>query len=158
MVSIRAIEPDDVETVVDFALRAWAPVFDSMEEQVGPRMFRHLFGEDWRAYQGADIRRALTTYDVSVADVSGEVAGYVAVDLPDGETHGEIYMIAVNPDHQGSGIGTALTEHAIDQIRDAGRDLVVVNTGADPGHAPARATYEKAGFTPMPGVAYYLLT
>lgn len=31
-------------------------------------------------------------------------------------------------------------------------DLAIVATGGDPGHAPAGATYEKAGFTPAPGL------
>lgn len=59
MVNIRALEPDDIQPTVEFALRAWEPVFDSMANQVGSRLFRHLFGDDWRDYQAADIRRAL---------------------------------------------------------------------------------------------------
>jgi ribosomal protein S18 acetylase RimI-like enzyme len=93
---------------------------------------------------------------VWVADDDGDVAGFTAIDLPDGEQHGEIYMLAVDPGHQGKGIGLSLTQHAIGFIRDAGRTVVIVNTGGDPGHAPARATYERAGFTAMPSVSYYL--
>ncbi|MFP3914016.1 MAG: GNAT family N-acetyltransferase [Actinomycetota bacterium] len=146
-----------MEPVVELALRAWEPVFDSMAELVGPEIFRHLFSDDWRRYQEADIRRALSTYDVSVAETSDGVAGYVAVDLPTGESHGEIYMVAVAPDQQGRGIGTALTQHAVSQIRSAGRDLAVVETGGDSGHAAARATYKKAGFVSLPAERYYLL-
>jgi hypothetical protein len=36
-----------------------------------------------------------------------------------------------------------------------GETLVQLGTGGDPGHAPARHTYEKAGFTPLPLVRYY---
>lgn len=32
---------------------------------------------------------------------------------------------------------------------------VVVGTGGDPGHAPARRLYERAGFTPVPLVRYF---
>jgi ribosomal protein S18 acetylase RimI-like enzyme len=107
--------------------------------------------------QEADIRRALSTYDVSVAVTTDEVVGYVAVDLPTGEPHGEIYMIAVAPEQQGRGVGKALTQHAVDQIRAAGRALAMVETGGDPGHAAARATYEKAGFVSLPAERYFLL-
>ena len=31
-------------------------------------------------------------------------------------------------------------------MRSRGMDIAVVETGGDPGHAPARAAYEKAGF------------
>jgi hypothetical protein len=33
--------------------------------------------------------------------------------------------------------------------------LAVVGTGGDSGHAPARRTYEKAGYTGLPLVRYY---
>ncbi|HSJ34888.1 MAG TPA: N-acetyltransferase [Acidimicrobiia bacterium] len=156
MFTIRDFHPDDSDPIVDLALEAWAPVFSSMAQTVGPEIFRHLFIEDWRRYQERDIRRALAAYRVSVAVTADAVVGYVAVDLPEGEVHGEIYMIAVDPDQQGHGIGKALTEHAVDQIRAAGRDLAMVETGGDPGHAPARATYEKAGLVSLPAERYFL--
>ena len=34
-------------------------------------------------------------------------------------------------------------------------DLAHIATGGDPGHAAARHTYEKAGFTALPLVRYY---
>ena len=33
--------------------------------------------------------------------------------------------------------------------------LAVVGTGGDPGHAPARRSYEKAGYTGLPLMRYY---
>jgi hypothetical protein len=36
-------------------------------------------------------------------------------------------------------------------------DQATVGTGGDPGHAPARRTYEAAGFTPWPHVTYVKL-
>lgn len=157
MFNIRDFTLDDEEAVVELALGAWEPVFESMARRVGPEIFRKLFGEDWRHYQETDIRRALSAYNVSVAETSDRVVGYVAVDLPAGESHGEIYMIAVDPGQQGRGVGRALTQHAVEQIRAARRELVVVETGGDPGHAAARATYEKAGFVSLPAERYYLL-
>jgi hypothetical protein len=50
-----------------------------------------------------------------------------------------------------------LTQHAVEQMRAAGRELAIVNTGGDPGHAPARATYERAGFVSLPQRQYFLL-
>ena len=38
---------------------------------------------------------------------------------------------------------------------EAGMTTVMVETGGDPGHAPARATYEAAGFRPLPTVKYF---
>ena len=34
-------------------------------------------------------------------------------------------------------------------------DLAVAATGGDPGHAPARRSYEKSGYTALPLVRFY---
>lgn len=56
---------------------------------------------------------------------------------------------------QNAGIGTALNLAAIQAMKAAGMRLAVVGMGGDPGHAPARRSYEKASFTPLPQVRYY---
>jgi GNAT superfamily N-acetyltransferase len=63
-------------------------------------------------------------------------------------------MLAVDPDSQGDGIGTALTEFALAWIKDAGMAVAMVETGGDPGHAAARRTYEKAGCVHRPIASY----
>ena len=156
MTDLRPIRAEDADQIVALGLRAWEPVFASMEDTVGTDLFRQLFSDDWRRYQEDDIRRALSTYLVTVAEHGDQVVGYVAVDLPSGESHGEIYMVAVDPDFHRLGIGSSLTEHAIEQIRAAGRELAMVETGGDPGHAAARATYERLGFVTLPAERYFL--
>jgi hypothetical protein len=49
-----------------------------------------------------------------------------------------------------------LTEHAIAWIRVEGVPVAMVGTGSDPGHAPARRTYEKAGMKLIPMSRYFL--
>jgi ribosomal protein S18 acetylase RimI-like enzyme len=68
---------------------------------------------------------------------------------------GEIYMLAVDPDYQQRGIGIALVDFAVDRITELGIPLAEIGTGGDPGHAPARRLYERAGFTPFPLVRYF---
>ena len=64
-------------------------------------------------------------------------------------------MLAVDPDAQGRGIGTALTEVATGWLREAGMTVAMVETGGDSGHAPARRVYEKAAIRcfPWPGTS-----
>jgi GNAT superfamily N-acetyltransferase len=64
-------------------------------------------------------------------------------------------MLAVHPDHQNRGIGTELNLFALERMKENGMKLVSVGTGGDPGHAPARRSYEKVGYTPLPIVRYY---
>jgi ribosomal protein S18 acetylase RimI-like enzyme len=155
-VMTRPIRDDDVDAIVALSLRAWEPVFASIHETLGDPLFHRFYGDDWRRHQADDVRRACTTYRTTVAEEGGRVIGFTAVDLREGD-EGEIYMLAVDPDAQGAGVGTKLTVEAIAQIRAAGKGVAVVGTGADPGHAAARATYRKAGFIPWPSEQLFLL-
>ena len=92
--------------------------------------------------------------DTWVAVDDGSTTGFVNVTFDQAERSGEIYMIAVDPAAQRRGVASRLTEHALDEMRARGLDLAIVATGGDPGHAPARRTYEKAGFTGCPQVWY----
>ena len=67
----------------------------------------------------------------------------------------ELEEIAVDPDYQGGGIWAALTEFALGRLREAGMAVAMVETGGDPGHAAARRTYEKAGYTKLPIARYF---
>jgi ribosomal protein S18 acetylase RimI-like enzyme len=128
-----------------------------MREVVGDEIFGRLYGDDWRRKQQADVEKTLRDEksEVWVAEVDGEVAGFLSA-VVDADTHmGEIYMVAVDPDFQNQGLGTQLTGVATDWLRDAGMAVVLVSTGGDIGHGPARRTYEKAGFTPMPVINYF---
>ncbi len=59
-------------------------------------------------------------------------------------------MVAVNPDHQCAGLGTALTRTAVEWLSEIGMSVAMVETGGDPGHLPPRRTYAAAGFTSLP--------
>ena len=156
-IEIRPMRDEDADAVERLSLRAWDPVFQSLRKTMGDRLFTHFYGTDWQTYQAADVRRACEAYRVLVAEIDGAVVGFTAVDVSDGRSEGEIYMLAVDPDAQGRGAGTQLTQAGIEMIRDAGFSVAMVGTGGDPGHAAARATYRKVGFTPVPSEHLYLL-
>ena len=142
--------------MVDLSLRAWAPVFASLEQVLGAELFR-LQHPDWRADQRAAVEQACTdeTLTVWVAEEHGEVTGFVATRVAEADRLGEIFMIAVDPAHQRRGVGATLTAFAIERLQEAGLPVAMVETGGDPGHAPARALYEAAGFTLLPVARYF---
>ncbi|SNR89870.1 Ribosomal protein S18 acetylase RimI [Geodermatophilus saharensis] len=159
---IRDLRDDDVEAVVTLSLRAWAPVFASFEAVLGAGVYRHLY-PDWLASQAAAVERVCRdpATRVRLAVEDGRPVGFVAVlvhdesfDEPDS---GEVEMLAVDPAAQRRGIGRALLDDGVEQLRRAGVRIVAIGTGGDPGHAPARRTYEAAGFTALPLVRYYRL-
>jgi ribosomal protein S18 acetylase RimI-like enzyme len=153
--AVRDFADRDEDAVAALALRAWAPVFESLRAVLGA-VFDHMH-PDWRADQERAVREACHTEGlrVWVAEEGSAVAGFVAARLDHDEHTGEIYMIAVDPAHQRAGVGSLLTQHALTWFADNGMALAMVETGGDPGHAPARRTYERAGFTPLPLVRYF---
>jgi len=143
--------------VVELSLRASAPVFASLERMLGSAVFGRLH-PDWREDQRLAVMEVCASQEtrVWVAEVNGEPVGFVSTGVFDSErSMGEISMLAVDPDHQSGGIGTALTEFALDRLKEAGMRVALVETGGDPGHAPARRTYERAGFTLLPIARYF---
>lgn len=154
--AIRGYRPEDEEAVVALSLRAWAPVFASLEQVLGHEMSVRLHG-NWRPYQEGAVRGVLADpgTHVWVAETGRGVAGFVAVTLHRERLMGEIYMLAVDPGDQDHGLGTVLTEFATNWLRDAGMRVAMVETGGDPGHAPARRVYEKAGYTLLPVARYF---
>jgi hypothetical protein len=48
-----------------------------------------------------------------------------------------------------------LTAFALERMKDAGMSVAMVETGDDPGNAPARRTYEKARFGLLPIARYF---
>jgi ribosomal protein S18 acetylase RimI-like enzyme len=157
-VDIRPLTDADVDAVVAFALDAWAPVFASFEAVMGPSAYRLVY-PDWRTAQAAAVAGVCRSADVDVwvADVDGVPVGFVAVRwTEEGATAvGEVEMIAVAPASQRAGIASRLLDRAVTEIAWRGVALAVIGTGGDPGHAPARALYERHGFTGLPLVRYY---
>jgi GNAT superfamily N-acetyltransferase len=96
--------------------------------------------------------------DVFVAVASERLVGFVAVALDAShERMGVIDIVGVDPDDQRRGISSRLTAFAAEHMLGRGMDIAVVETGGDPGHAPARAAYEAAGFTLLPIARYFRL-
>ena len=153
--TIRPYHPDDADAIVRLALRAWEPVFASIEDTLDPAVYRTFYPDGWRAHQRAAVEAALAEQTVWVAEQDETLVGFTTVVLHPDDDLGEIHMIAVDPGHQKRGVGAKLTEHAVAWIREAGMALAMVETGADPGHGPARRTYERAGFGLWPVARYF---
>jgi GNAT superfamily N-acetyltransferase len=155
--NIRQYDRADEELVVQLSLRAWAPVFASMKRVLGAELFEVIWSNDWREDQAKDVRDVLvdSSNSVWVAALAAVPIGFVAAALNPDELVGTIVMLAVDPDHQRRGVGSALTQHATDWLRGSGMRLAIVEAGGDPGHAPARRTYERAKYTQLPIARYF---
>jgi len=154
---IRPVRNTDVEDLVRLSLLAWAPVFSSFEQVLGHNIYT-LIWPDWRTSQRDGIETVCKDGGktiVWVAELDGMVVGFLAYQLNIQDKTGEVQLLAVHPEYQNLGIGTELNIFALKQMKESGMIMARVETGGDPSHAPARRSYEKAGYTGLPLVRYY---
>jgi hypothetical protein len=110
---IRDYGPLDEQPVVELALRAWAPVFSSLEHALGCKILVGLHGE-WRQCQEKAVRDTLAddaTW-VWVAEAARGVVALVAAKLHPERHIGEIWMLAISAWHCGH--ASRLEQRAVD--------------------------------------------
>lgn len=153
---ITPFQQQHLSSLIDLSLRAWAPVFASIQSAMSDEVFSAMHN-DWRDDQRRAVEMVCSNEDIRVwvAIAEDDVTGFVAVKLEEVSRTGEICMLAVDPGFQQQGIGTALTEFAVEQMQLAGMRVAMVESGGDPGHEPARNTYEACGFERFPIVRYF---
>lgn len=155
--TIRRVRASDVSELVELTLLAFAPVFESFRKLLGPEVYSTIW-PDWKSSQSEGVRSLCCDDDartVLVAEVDGRVAGFIAHEIRADEAKGEVLLLAVHPEHQNGGIGTKLNERALADMREAGVTFVKLEAGGDESHAPARRSYEKAGYVGLPIVRYF---
>ncbi|MGI9621616.1 MAG: mycothiol synthase [Acidimicrobiales bacterium] len=131
----RPFEPDrDADEWIQVNNRAfsWHP------EQSGMTHGRlaAAMAEDWFDADGFRI-----------LELDGRIAGFCWTKVHAGTipTLGEIYVIAVDPDFHGRGLGGPMTLAGLEWLADQG--IGVSNLYVESDNAPALATYERLGFT-----------
>jgi GNAT superfamily N-acetyltransferase len=158
--SLRPFEPSDLAALQRIRKAAFAPVFQSFRDIVGPTIAAVTFARA-DAEQAAlldDVCAAGSAHQVLVAEAGGVTLGFVAFTLDPKSRIGEIGLNAVHPDHAGRGLGSWMYTCVLERMREAGMVVASVSTGGDPSHAPARRAYAKAGFGPaIPSIHLYQL-
>ncbi|MDQ4085229.1 MAG: mycothiol synthase [Actinomycetota bacterium] len=132
-------------------LRAFRPgVDDDAWLRVNARAFADH--PEQGAMTAADLARRTTEpwFDADgflVAERDGDLVGFHWTKVHAGGEHdpiGEVYVVGVDPDAQGLGLGKALTLAGLWHLRDRGLDQVMLYVESD--NAPAIAVYERLGF------------
>lgn len=96
---IDSYDAHHLDAVIRLSLRAWAPVFDSMQKVMDLDVFREFY-PDWRVSQQKAVADVCAAEDIHVwvAIDADSTVGFVAVKLHLESSMGEIYMVAVDPD------------------------------------------------------------
>jgi len=153
---IRQAKDEDRKGLIDLTLLAFEPIFKSFEKILGPEIYPVIY-PDWKITQTETVENELNdeAIKVWVGEIDGNVVGLVTQKIDPASKVGEIHFLAVHPDFQNKGIGTALIAFVFEELRAEGMCIAMVSTGGDLSHGPARRTYEKAGFCPLPIFNYY---
>jgi len=132
-VRIRSYQPSDIEALLNLDQEA----------------FPGLWGYSLPVLSAAIEQAALVT----VLEVAGEVVGYQLSTASALGAH--LARLAVLPQHQGQGYGTALVQHLLHTFGLRGFDRVSVNTQAD--NRASLTLYRRLGFADT-GQAYPVFT
>lgn len=144
---VEPCQPRDREEIVRLVRTVWTMGADFHREK---RYGREL-GAPWQDRIAASVREYLERPDVQALQMrrNGRLAGFTSYRVDADTGVAEIGYNAVDPENRGGGVGKTLLQAALNRLREEGAKHVEVTTGMDPGHAPARAIYEGAGFQPM---------
>ena len=148
---IRRAEPAEYDAIGAVTVAAYEPFLNDVESDYR----KHLAG----------ARRRDAEAELWVAELDGRIVGTVTY-CPVGsvwhelahEGEGEFRMLAVHPDAQGHGVGSALVETCEDRARAEGMRAMVLCSQAS--MAAAHRVYERHGYTraperdwePVPGI------
>lgn len=125
---LRVYRPEDLSRLQAITADTFGPVSidRNMEAQFGP------FGTgDWQTRKIAAIAEDCRVQPDSVfvaEDANGAVVGYVTTRLNPTSGIGWIPNLAVDPAHQGQGLGRALLEHALQFFRESGMTVAKIET------------------------------
>ena len=146
---IRPYVPSDLPRLHEIRVAAFRPVFESFRQILGPGVSTVALAtaEEEQAAYLEQLCRDTPGQHVLIATVENRPVGFSAITCDAMSRVGEVALNAVDPDHQGAGIGTRLLDKSLDLMRSEGMAVATVGTGGDDSHAAARRAYEKAGFT-----------
>ena len=133
-IATRAFTPSDLEELVEVNNRAfhWHP------EQGGQTVhdFERTMSEEWFDADGLRLHH-----------IDGRMAGFcwTKVHRDDDPPVGEIFVIAVDPDFHGRGLGVPMTLSGLDWLSAKGLEHGMLYVESD--NDAANATYTRIGFT-----------
>jgi putative acetyltransferase len=116
-----------------------------IQREAAVAAFAHIFPPDLYPFPDEGVQaqwvEALTdpAIEIYVAEIDGEPAASVAVG------HGFLRNLYVLPQHQGTGVGSTLHDHALERLRDLGWDEAKLWTLE--GNHGARRFYERRGWS-----------
>lgn len=151
--AIRPPRGEEYEAVCSLAVQAWEPIWRESERMLGD-LFVPMRGDFRRAKYDSTMAALNNPGTCSyVLTENGRIAGFCTW-RREGE-NAQVGLNGVGDAYHGRGYGFLMQQYITSDMLAHSIRYARVLTGGDPGHAPARHTYEKAGFSAfLPSVTY----
>ena len=149
---VRGYVTGDWAAVLDICIAAFTQIHEGFERALGRELFQLVY-PDWKASNEAYLRSLCESNECErmlVAEFQGSVVGFIHYEFDQVRASGTLGLNAVHPRWQRRGIASSMYQRVFRILREKGSRFVQVGTGGDPAHVPARAAYEKCGFSPIP--------
>jgi mycothiol synthase len=146
--------PPEPERVPDgVTIRRYTPADADEVIAVNARAFAHHPEQGAMDRGDFDRRTASAWFDpdgLFVAERDGRIIGFHWTKVEDpstgsGQAVGEVYVVGIDPEAQGGGLGSALTARGLRHLYEQGLGIVDLYVEGD--NAPALTVYRKLGFT-----------
>ncbi len=140
---IRSFCPDDLEAIKAITIEGFEGV--SVEHGIELK-FGEIAGHDWRWRKARHVDEDVEEHaaGIFVAEVDGEILGYISTRLDPKAGKGRIPNLAVAASTRGQGIGRRLIGHALDYFRTEGMGVAVIETMAS--NPIGQSLYPSCGF------------
>ena len=151
--AIRPPREEEYAAVASIAVEAWAPIWRESEKMLG-ELFAPMRGDVRRAKYDStmDALRNEQTRCFVLTE-NGKIAGFCS--WRQEGANAQVGLNGVADAFRGHGYGFLMQQYITADMRARSIRYARVLTGGDPGHAPARHTYEKSGFSAfLPSVTY----
>ncbi len=158
---LTAADAVDPQLPPGFSVRAFAP---GRDDETWVRLNAAAFArhQEQGRLSVADLheRMAQPWFDPAglilvVEDATGDVVAFHWTKVEEGSSSGEVYVVGVDPAHQGRGLGGPVTRLGLAHLARLGLHEVELYVDGD--NTAARRTYERLGFTDVAVDGQYTL-
>ena len=137
---IRFADTEDINTIGFLAQQTWPTAYGPILSQEQISYMLNLF------YAPPALNEQMKNHQFVIAELNEEPVGFASfasIDVPDTYKLHKLYIL---PDTQGKGIGKALLDFVVDEIKQ--KDAAALHLGVNRFN-PAVKFYEKLGFTKL---------
>ena len=101
---IRKMSKEDIKDVQNVAKKSWYATYEGIiPREIQDSFLKHAYSDDMMEYR-------LKNSNMFVAEVEGEVIGFINFSSLNENNESELSAIYINPEYQGYGIGTQLLQ------------------------------------------------